>query len=127
MGAVSAPDGWEVWSNESGGRLVLAFRPDVFDGESYPAECMATVYVSRRKPGRRLRRTREPSGSWHVSLRLEPEVRVESADESHATREAAVAAALALAERFAAGDVDYRAAYQVPRDDYLDELDERTG
>lgn len=127
MGEVSAPDGWEVWSNESGGRLVLAFRPDVFDGESYPAECMPTVYVSRREPGRRLRRTREPSESWHVSLRLEPEVRVASADESHTTREEAVDAALSLAERFAAGDVDYRDAYQVPREDYLDELDRRTG
>ena len=30
---------------------------------------------------------------------------------------------MALAERFAAGEVDYRGLYQVPREAYLDELD----
>jgi hypothetical protein len=32
-----------------------------------------------------------------------------------------------LATRFAEGDVDYRALYQVPREDYFARLDDLTG
>jgi len=34
---------------------------------------------------------------------------------------------LDLAERFADGEIDYRGAYQVPREGYFDELDELVG
>lgn len=127
MSDVSAPAGWAVWSDETGGRLVLVFRPDVFDSDAFPPECLPTIYVSRRNPNRRLPRERKRVGSWYVSLSLEPEVRVESVDAEFETRGEAVAGAVALAERFAAGELDYRDAYQVPREDYLDELDRLTG
>jgi hypothetical protein len=60
-----------------------------------------------------------------MALFLEPEVdaRVETAD----SREAGVEIALDLARAFAAGEVDYRGAYQVPREDYFDRLDELVG
>jgi len=120
------PDDWTVWSDEDGGRAVLAFRPDVFDGDAFSAACMPTVYVSQRPPGRRLRRSANPSG-WHVSLSLEPEVRLGAADASFGTRAEAVAEAVRVARRFADGEYDYRDAYQVPRPEYLDELDRLTG
>ena len=41
--------------------------------------------------------------------------------------EAALRGAESLSERFAAGEVDYRSLYQVPRDRYLAELDSLTG
>ncbi|GAA0644098.1 DUF5820 family protein [Salarchaeum japonicum] len=122
----SLPDGWTVWSDEDGGRAVLVFRPDVFDGADFPAPCMPTIYVSRRSPEKRLRQRDRTTGPWHVSLSLEPEVRVDAADETVDTRREAVAAATRLAERFANGEVTYRDAYQVPREDYLDELDRLT-
>jgi len=53
--------------------------------------------------------------------------RVRDADARFDSRSAAVAGAVDLAERFAEGDVDYRAAYQVPREAYLDGLDDLTG
>jgi len=52
---------------------------------------------------------------------LEPEI--EAVSETHDDRAAGAAAAVEVAERFAAGDVDYRAAYQVPREDYFERLD----
>jgi len=123
MSFETLPDGWTVWHQESGGRAILAYRPDVFDTEAFPAPCLPTIYLSpgspRRRPGAR------QSDGWTVTLYLEPEVdaRVEGVD----TRETAVETALELARAFAAGDVDYRAAYQVPREAYFDRLDELVG
>ncbi|MFB6103244.1 MAG: DUF5820 family protein [Haloplanus sp.] len=117
------PDGWTVWNEESGGRVVLAYRPDVFDTAAFPAACLPTIYLSpgspRRPPGAR------DTDVWSVTLFLEPavEARVETRD----TRDAGVAAARDIARAFAAGDIDYRAAYQIPREDYLDRLDELLG
>lgn len=119
------PAGWTVWTDEPDGRAILAYRPDVFDAEAFPAPCMPTIYLTngsrRARPGAGQLETDE----WHVTLLLEPEIQVETA--THGSREAAAEAALATATRFAAGDVDYRAAYQVPREAYLDRLDELTG
>jgi len=119
----SLPDGWTVWHEESEGRAILAYRPDVFDTEAFPAPCLPTVYLSpgspRRRPGS------GGSDGWTVTLYLEPEVeaRVESADD----RPAAVATAVEFARAFAAGEVDYREAYQVPREAYFERLDELLG
>lgn len=117
------PDGWTVWADGDDGRTVLAYRPDVFDGDAYPDACLPTVYVGRGSP----RRPGAGRGSdrWYVRLFLEPEVVAaeERCDSLAAARETAVD----VARRFAAGDVDYRAAYQVPREDYLDRLDELIG
>jgi len=124
MGFEPLPEGWEVWT-ESEEKAVLVFRPDIFDGDALPAPCMPTVYVTkgkrRRKPGRDVR----PGDPWYVTLFLEPEVSGD--EESYDGREEAVAAARAVAERFAAGEIDYRDLYQVPRETYFDRLDELTG
>lgn len=122
---MEAPDGWTVWS-EGDRRVVLAFRPDVFDGGAVPPACLPTIYLSRgrrsRRPGRR-----EPSADdpWVVTLFLEPEVHLDPAE--YDSRPAAVEGALELAAAFAAGEVDYRACYQVPREAYFERLDELVG
>jgi hypothetical protein len=121
------PDDWQVWTEDPDAGDILVYRPDVFDSEAYPAPCLPTIQVAQRPPTRRKQRAGSNPEGWWVSLTLEPEVRVKAADESFDSRTAAVEGAVDLAERFAAGDVDYRAAYQLPREDYLDELDALTG
>lgn len=120
MGLDSLPPSWEVW-NEEQGRIVLAYRPDVFDGGSLPAACMPTIYVTRGKRGRR------PGGQrvgeqWYVTLYLEPDV--DCGTDSYESRETAIDGAVALAEDFDTGQVDYRAVYQVPREAYFERLDD---
>ena len=118
--------GWRVWNAEEA-RVVLAYRPDVFDGDAFPAPCMPTIYVTRGRRNRRPAGTRNlpPDAPWMVTLYLEPDV--DRRSDAYDTREAALDAAETLTERFAAGGVDYRSLYQVPRDRYLAELDELTG
>jgi len=123
------PATWTVWSDGAGedGRLVLAYRPDVFDSDSFPAPCLPTLYVTRgpaerrRPPGSGTAATRD----WHVTLSLEPEVSAPS--RSHDRRAAAVRDAVDWADAFDRGEVDYRDLYQIPRERYLDRLDELTG
>ena len=115
--------GWQVW-NEEPTRIILAYRPDVFDGGEFPAECMPTIYLTRG------RRTRRPGGQrqgsdWHVTLYLEPDV--DDGGDSFETKEAAVEGARERAAAFVAGDVDYRDMYQVPREAYFSKLDELVG
>ena len=113
---------WTVW-NEEQGRVVLAFRPDIFDGSALPAPCMPTIYITRG------RRDRRPGGQrigedWFVTLYLEPEV--DCGTDSYAAREEAISGAVDLAAAFTAGRIDYRSHYQVPREDYFERLDEVT-
>jgi len=119
---MEAPDGWRVWSEERD-RIVYAYRPDVFDGEEFPPACMPTVYLTR---GRRDRRPggRTDADRWFLTLYLEPDV---SRDKAHPDRATAIGAARELMVRFDAGEIDYRGMYQVPREAYLDTLDELTG
>ena len=110
------PAGWRVWNAEAGGRVVLAYRPDVFDGTAFPAACLPTVTVAPgpspdAPPERRAR-----SGRWYAALYLEPDVRVRALDASREDRDAAVEAGVEAARALAAGEVDYR-------DAYLDRLD----
>lgn len=121
-----APAGWDVWHAGDDGRVILAYRPDVFDGGEYPAACMPTLYLTRgRRNARRPGPERETATDWFVTCYLEPEVTV--AEERFESREAALDRLHALAAEFADGTLDYRDAYQVPRDAYLDTLDELTG
>lgn len=128
MESADLPEGWTVWNAEPEGRVILAYRPDVFEGESFPPACLPTLYVSRSAPGRR-----RPGGGgtdrtgWHVTLFLEPEVRVRDRGGEAPDRETALAMARELAADFAAGRIDVRAAYQVPREAYLAELERLTG
>ena len=119
-------EAWRVW-NADDTRLILAYRPDVFDGAAFDPACMPTIYVTRGRRSKRPEGNRNlpPDAPWTVTLFLEPDVSTQPT--FHDGRSAAVEAALALAEEFAAGDVDYRALYQLPRDRYLDELDRLTG
>jgi hypothetical protein len=119
------PEGWRVWNDEPRGRAVLVFRPDVFDAEAFPAPCLPTVHVTNGSRKRRPGAGQIPTDEWHAVLLLEPEI--EAAVERRDDREAACEAARALAARFSAGDVDYRAHYQVPREAYFERLDELTG
>lgn len=117
--------GWEVW-NEGENRSVLAYRPDVFDGSQFPAPCMPTIYLTKGRRGRRPGPHRtSPGDPWYVTLILEPDVTADP--ETYDTREGAMNGAVALAERFATGEIDYRSLYQVPREAYFEKLDELTG
>lgn len=125
MGFELVPDGWEVWSDEAT-RVVLAYRPDVFDTASFPAACMPTIYLSKGRRDRRPGAHDPPADAdWHVTLFLEPEVNRDP--ETASTRADATDVACGLAERFATGEIDYRGLYQVPRPDYFEKLDELTG
>lgn len=119
-------DGWVEWSHADD-RLVLAYRPDVFDGGAFPPPCLPTIYVSRGRRGRHpgVERDPPPGTPWYVTLFLEPDV--ECDPETFGTRARARDGARDLACRFAAGSVDYRALYQVPREAYFEKLDELTG
>ena len=116
-------DDWVVWSDERE-KVVLAYRPDVFDGGSFPAPCLPTIYLTRGRRGRRPGNRRVGS-EWHVTLFLEPEVEADSA--SYPDRERAVEGAVSLAAAFASGEIDPAAVYDVPRDAYVDELRSLTG
>ncbi|WP_247728971.1 DUF5820 family protein [Halovivax limisalsi] len=125
--AADPPEGWTVWSDEAD-RTIYAFRPDVFDAADFPAPCLPVCYLTRgertRRPGRHPA-SRTTTDDWFVTLYLEPEVVVGDVHR-FAARADAEAFALELAERFATGELDYRDAYQVPRERYLDRLDELT-
>lgn len=118
-------EGWQLW-NEEEYKLVFTYRPDVFNSNNFPAPCLPTIHVTKgrrdRRPGRN---TPDPSDSWYVTLYLEPDVTDD--EQRHDDRDSAREAAMTLAERFAAGEIEYRSLYQVPRPAYLDRLDELTG
>ncbi len=125
MALADLPEGWVVWHEEPT-KLVLAYRPDVFDSQAFPAPCLPTVYATKGKRDRRPgRNTPDPDDPWYVTLYLEPEVARET--DAFDSRDEAAAGARDLAQAFQVGDLDYRALYQVPREAYLDRLDELTG
>lgn len=124
--ADALPEGWEVWNEEPGARIVLAYRPDVFDSEAFDPACLPTITVapgsSPDRPPTHHSRTR----GWHVVLYAEPDVRL-AASGGFEDREAAVSGAIDVAARFVDGEIDYRDAYHDPREAYLDRLDALTG
>ncbi|WP_224449286.1 DUF5820 family protein [Haloprofundus salilacus] len=119
------PDGWTVWNDEPDGRAILAYRPDVFDSQQFPAPCMPTVFLSNGSRRRRPGASQIETDTWHVTLLLEPEIEAETTE--YDSRAAAVDGAVECARRFADGEVEYRSLYQVPRETYFDRLDELTG
>ncbi|WP_336344113.1 DUF5820 family protein [Halalkalicoccus ordinarius] len=121
------PEGWRRWSDEPD-RTVFVYRPDVFDSQAFPAACIPTLYLSNGPQRNRRPEQRRPDyrpRQWHATLYLEPDVVL--AEERYDDREGALEGSAVLARRFAAGELDYRSAYQVPREAYLDRLDELTG
>lgn len=125
MDGAALPEGWEVWSDEET-RVVLAFRPDVFDTAAFPAPCLPTIYLSKgqrdRRPGPH---EPPPDADWYVTLYLEPEVARSPARADD--RAGAESVAVDLATSFSRGELDLREMYQVPRDAYLDRLEELVG
>lgn len=121
---IDLPSGWRLW-NEEDERVILAYRPDVFDGGSFPVPCLPTIYVMRGQRSRRPGDQRTELDTWFVTLFLEPDVRWGT--ERFETRTAAIDGAYELAARFEEGKIDYRELYQVPRPEYFDALDELTG
>lgn len=123
------PENWDVWSDDGTGKTVLAYRPDVFNADDFPAPCLPTLYLTH---GKRTRRpgvnpnTQLVDDSWYVTLYLEPEVYLRETNR-FATEPAAREYAVDLARRFDDGEIDYRDLYQVPRERYFDRLDELTG
>lgn len=119
------PEGWVVWNDEPEGRAILAYRPDVFNTEDFPAPCMPTVFVSNGSRRKRPGASQISTDVWHITLFLEPDI--EARTEEFDSREAAVEGAVDAAEQFVDGDVDYRELYQVPREEYFEKLDELLG
>ena len=122
MSVEALPEGWRKWNEEPSGRAILVYRPDIFSGDDLPAECLPTIYLTNGARNARPGSGQYATDEWHVVLFLEPEV--EAVSETHESREAGAAAAVDVAARFAAGEIDYRAAYQVPREAYFEHLDE---
>lgn len=126
---VTPPGGWTVWSDEPDGRTVFAYRPDIFDGSAFPPACLPVLYVTHgartRRPGRNPT-DRTVDDDWFVTLYLEPDVDFEDVGRFE-SREEALDAACNLARQFDEGEIDYRSAYQVPRERYFERLDELTG
>lgn len=125
MDSESLPAGWHLWNEETDGRVILAYRPDVFDSEAFPAACLPTIYVTSGSPRRRPGSAGGDATDWQVTLFLEPEI--EAGTERYDDRAAAVAGATDFAQRFVDGEIDYRGLYQVPREAYFEKLDELLG
>ncbi len=129
MDFTELPENWVVWNDGDDGRSVLAYRPDVFNGEEFPPACLPTLYLTQ---GRRSRRPKtNPNDKvgdrdWYVTLYLEPEVYLRE-DHRFSSRPAAVECTVELARAFDDGEIDYRGLYQVPRERYFERLDELTG
>ncbi|ELY52990.1 DUF5820 family protein [Natronococcus jeotgali] len=125
----SLPEAWEVWSAGDDGRVVLAYRSDVFDGEEFSPACMPTLYLTH---GRRTRRPganptdRAGATDWFVTFYFEPDVSLDDPDRFE-TRAEGLERAVELARRFDDGEIDYRDPYQVPREAYFERLDELVG
>lgn len=115
------PDAWAVWSAEPHGRVVLAFRPDVFDAERFPEPCLPTIYISPERDRRTLPAD-ATTRRWRVELRLEPDVLL--TDRCSTDWDGAVAAATDLARAFLAGEFNLRTPYHDPRGTYLDALED---
>ena len=125
MSLSSLPAGWQVWNEEPDGRVILAYRPDIFNSNDFPAACLPTLYVTNGSPRRRPGAGSIETDRWQVKLFLEPEIKAET--QHYESRKEALDGAIDSAARFAAGDIDYRALYQVPRPSYFAELDRLVG
>ena len=122
MSLPTLPSGWRVWNEETEGRVILAYRPDVFNAEAFPAACLPTIYMTNGSPRRRPGAGSVETDSWQVTLFFEPEITATTT--RYDSREAAVDGAVETAQQFVNGEVDYREAYQVPREAYFEKLDE---
>ena len=124
MTDVTLPSGWTRWHSGNDGTVIWTFRPDIFDGTSYPASCLPTVTVKReRQRGPRGRpRSGGHDASWCAELRLEPDVLLDRKTLRDRTK--ALDAARSLATAFSANELSFDNAYQDERQQYLHKLAE---
>lgn len=123
----SLPPGWECWSHEEGGRLVLTYRPDIFNAEAFDPTQLPTLVLAPGRSPDRPPEERVTTNRWHLALYLEPDIRLREVEASFPTRETALEETIAVAERFSAGEFELRSAYIDPPDRYLDRLTELIG
>ncbi len=122
MSLSALPTGWRVWNEETDGRVILAYRPDVFNSKAFPAACLPTIYVTNGSPRRRPGAGSVETDIWQVKLFFEPEI--EATTRRYDDREAALEGAVETAQSFVDGKIKYREAYQLPREAYFEKLDE---
>lgn len=122
MSPSDLPTGWRVWNEEPEGRVILAYRPDIFNSEAFPAACLPTIYVTNGSPQRRPGAGSVATTTWQVKLFFEPEI--EATTRKYDDRQAALNGAVETAQQFVDGEVDYRDLYQVPRKTYFEKLDD---
>lgn len=118
------PTGWTVWHARPDDILVLTYRPDVFDADAFPPQCVPTLTVKpeRTRGGRGRPRDPRRASSWVAELRLEPDVPL--ARRVAPDRGAAIDEGVALTEQFVAGEIDFVATYPDPHRPYLERLQE---
>ncbi len=119
-------DGWEIWNNEPQGRIILAYRPDIFNTTDFPAACLPTITIAPGPSPNAPPDHRQASSTWHVVLYLEPRVRVTKKDTTVATRPEAIEQAISLSHEFTDGQIDFTDAYIDPRLDYIMKLNQLT-
>lgn len=111
-----------VWSEEDG--LVVCYRPDVFDGESYPRPCLPTMTVSEADVG-----TVGGREGWRVTFYLEADVPARELESVFVDYDEAVDYVVDVAGRFVEAELDLRGFYADGdvRDTYVEKLDSMTG
>ncbi len=125
MALADLPADWSVWDQVDGDRLILVFRPDIFDGSQFPPACLPTIYV---REGEQDLRHAGPApaagteGRWMVTLILEPEVSARIGETK--SYDSAKELAVETATDFVAGELDIEGMYQLPRTAYLSALRE---
>lgn len=119
-------DGWEIWNNEPQGRIILAFRPDIFNTTDFPPACLPTITIAPGPSPNAPPDYRQASTAWHVALYLEPRVRVTNKDTTVSTRPEAIDCGTTLSHEFTDGQIDFAAAYMDPRPDYITKLNQLT-
>lgn len=117
----SLPEGWVLWSDEDG--LVVCYRPDVFDGESYPRPCLPTMTVSEADVG-----TVGGREGWRVTFYVEADVPARGLESVFVDYDEAIDYVVETGQRFVEGDLDLRGFYADGdvREEYVQRLENMT-
>lgn len=120
--APDPPTGWHLWNEESDGRVILLYRPDIFsEDQDLPPECIPTLLISNGSRANRPGASQLTTDTWHAALTLEPDIDLRI--QAFNARQRAIEGGYALAQSFHAGEFDFRDPYQVPREAYFTRLD----
>ncbi len=116
------PDGWVVWSEEDG--VVICYRPEVFDGDSYPRPCLPALTVSEADVG-----TVGGQEGWRVTFYVEADVPARNLESVFVDYDEALDYVVDVARRFVDGDLDLRGFYAEGdvREEYVRGLEQELG